>query len=108
MNIDTLSAHHMLILIGICRRLKKEESVTTGEAEKLYHVACEEYEVDPKGHTTFWKHLKKLSQENIISTKTTNAEVGRGRTQYISMPHMLPSDVSRRLETLIPAKIKKY
>ncbi len=106
-NIDNLSAHHMLILIGICRRLRKEDSMTTGEAEKLYHVACEEYEVDPKGHTTFWKHLKKLAQENIISTKTSNAEVGRGRTQFISMPHMLPSDVARRLETLIPSKIKR-
>ena len=106
-NIDNLGAHHMLILIGICRRLRKEDSMTTGEAEKLYHVACEEYEVGPKGHTTFWKHLKKLTQENIIATKTSNAEVGRGRTQFISMPHMLPSDVARRLETLIPSKIRK-
>ena len=81
--------------------------MTSGEAEKLYHVVCEEYDQSPKGHTTLWKHLKRLAQEDIIVTKTTKSEVGRGRTQHISMPHMLPSDVERRLETLIPSRLRR-
>ena len=106
MNIEELPSHAMLILLGLCRRLKKKENVTSGEAEKLYHVVCEEYDQDPKGHTTFWKHLKRLAQEDIIVSKTAKSDVGRGRTQHISMPHMLPSDVARRLETLIPTRLR--
>ena len=107
MNIEEIPPHAMMILLGLCRRLKKEESVTSGEAEKLYHVVCEEYNQAPKGHTTLWKHLKRLAQEDIIVTKTAKSDVGRGRTQHISMPHMLPSDVERRLETLIPARLRR-
>lgn len=107
LNIENLPPHAMMILLGLCRRLKKEERVTSGEAEKLYHVVCEEYDQSPKGHTTLWKHLKRLAQEDIIVTKTAKSEVGRGRTQHISMPHMLPSDVERRLETLIPSRLRR-
>ena len=107
MNIDAIPPHAMLILLGLCRRLKRQESVTSGEAEKLYHVVCEEFDESPKGHTTLWKHLKRLAQEDIIVTKTAKSEVGRGRAQHISMPHMLPSDVARRLETLIPARLRR-
>ena len=106
MNIEDIPSHAMLVLLGLCRRLKKKENVTSGEAEKLYHVVCEEYDQDPKGHTTFWKHLKRLAQEDIIVSKTAKSDVGRGRTQHISMPHMLPSDVARRLETLIPSRLR--
>ena len=107
LNIENLPPHAMMILLGLCRRLKKEERVTSGEAEKLYHVVCEEYDQSPKGHTTPWKHLKRLAQEDLIVTKTAKSEVGRGRTQHISMPHMLPSDVERRLETLIPSRLRR-
>ena len=107
MNLENLPPHAMMILLGLCRRLKKEEKVTSGESEKLYHVVCEEYGQSPKGHTTLWKHLKRLAQEDIIVTRTSKSEVGRGRTQHISMPHMLPSDVERRLETLIPGRLRR-
>ena len=107
MALEEIPPHAMLILLGICRRLKRQENVTTGEAEKLYNVVCEEYDQDPKGYTTFWKHIKRLAQEDIVVTRTAKSEVGRGRTQHISMPHMLPSDVARRLETLIPTRLRR-
>ena len=107
MNIEDIPPHAMLILLGLCRRLRKKENVNSGEAEKLYHVVCEEFAQDPKGHTTFWKHLKRLAQEDIIVSKTAKSDIGRGRTQHISMPHMLPSDVARRLETLIPTRLRR-
>ena len=105
--IESLPTHAMLILLGLCRRLRKQESCTSGEAEKLYHVVCEEFEQDAKGHTTFWKHLKRLAQEDIITSRTANSEKGRGRTQHLSMPSMLPSDVARRLETLLAIALKR-
>ncbi len=50
--IDGLKNHAMLVLLAICRRLKKESSMTTGDVESLYAVVCEEYEQDMKSHTT--------------------------------------------------------
>ena len=35
LNIENLPPHAMMILLGLCRRLKKQESVTSGEAEKV-------------------------------------------------------------------------
>jgi len=107
MDIDSLPPHAMLLLLGICRRLRKQETVTSGEADKLYHVVCEEFQQDPKGHTTIWKHIKRLTQEDILVARTDTVGTGRGRTQFLSMPHMLPSDVARRLETLIPARLRR-
>ena len=36
--IDGLKNHAMLVLLAICRRLKKESSMTTGDVESLYAV----------------------------------------------------------------------
>ena len=57
--LESLPLHACLMLIGICRRLKKEESVTSGEIEKLYHVVCEEFEESQKGTQRFGNIQKK-------------------------------------------------
>ena len=106
-NIIELPSHCMLILMGISRRLRRRESLTSGEAESLYHVVCEEYDQKPKGHTTVWKHLKHMTNLDIIATKYDHVIDGRGRTLHISMPHMLPSDVQRRVETLIKKRLRR-
>ena len=54
--IDELAQHEQLALLAICRRLRKDAEITTGDAEKLYHVVCEEFEVKPRSHTTFWSN----------------------------------------------------
>ena len=58
--LESLPLHACLMLIGICRRLKKEESVTSGEIEKLYHVVCEEFEEKPKGTQRFGNIQKSI------------------------------------------------
>ena len=57
--LESLPLHACLMLIGICRRLKKEESVTSGEIEKLYHVVCEEFEEKPKKGTQRFGNIQK-------------------------------------------------
>ena len=106
-NIIELPSDCMLILMGISRRLRRSESLTSGEAENLYHVVCEEYDQKPKGHTTVWKHIKHMADLDIIATKYDNVSGGRGRTLHISMPHMLPSDVQRRVETFIKKRLRR-
>ncbi len=96
--IDDISEHQKLILLGICRRLKKSDMISSGDAKKLYLLVCEEYVLKPKGHTTFWKHLKYLELEGLIETKTANSSSGRGRTQHITMTNSSPAELGNRLE----------
>ncbi len=103
--IDGLNPHAMLVLLAICRRLKKESSMTTGDAEGLYAVVCEEYEETMKSHTTLWKYLKELENRQLIKTRISTVTGGRGRTTHLSMPHFLPSDIASRLEMLIEKRL---
>ena len=96
--VDGLSKDQKLIMLGLCRRLKKESEINTGDAEKLYHLVCEEYESKPKSHTTFWKHLKLLQNEGLIETRNDKSNIGRGRTQYITMNNVAPANLATRIE----------
>jgi len=104
-SLEELSLHTMLLLMAICRRLKRQSSLTSGEAMKLYHVVCEEYETKPNGQTTVWKYIKHLTSVGLIEARTDSVGDGRGRTQHISMPHMLPADVASRLSSLVKGKL---
>ncbi|MDP7312534.1 MAG: AAA family ATPase [Candidatus Thalassarchaeaceae archaeon] len=99
--VDDLNRHAQMILLALCRRLRKEDEVTTGDSEKLYRVVCEEYEVEPRSHTTFWKHLKRLEALELIEARTDSRREGRGRTQFLSMPAALPGSLEKRLENTI-------
>ena len=103
--IDGLKPHAMLVLLAICRRLKKESSMTTGDAESLYAVVCEEYEETMKSHTTLRKYHKELENRQLIKTRISTVTGGRGRTTHLSMPHFLPSDIASRLEMLIQKRL---
>ena len=99
--VDILSKHQRLVLLGICRRLKKKDVVSSGDAKKLYILVCEEYGVKAKGHTTFWKHLKTLEVEGLIDTKTANSVNGRGRTQHITITNASPGELENRIEKVL-------
>ena len=96
--VDVLSKHQRMVLLGICRRLKKKDTGSSGDAKKLYMVVCEEYGVKAKGHTTFWKHLKTLEIQGLIDTKTANSATGRGRTQHITITNASPGELESRIE----------
>lgn len=99
--VDDMDKHMQLLLLALCRRLRKEQEISSGDAEKLYHVVCEEYDVGPRSHTTLWKHLKRLEALDLIEARTSNRSQGRGRTQYLSMPSALPGTLENRLERLL-------
>ncbi|MBP50551.1 MAG: hypothetical protein CMA68_00490 [Euryarchaeota archaeon] len=96
--IDVLSDHQKLVLLGICRRLRKEEEVSSGDARKLYELVCEEFEFKTRSYTTFWKHLKTLEKQGLVETRSANSTVGRGRTQYITMTNIAPAGIASRVE----------
>jgi len=96
--IDGLGRHQKLILLGICRRLKKVDDINSGDARKLYELVCEEFGEKARGYTTFWKHIKQIEAMGLIGTVATNSSHGRGRTQSISMPSSSPAVLESRIE----------
>ncbi len=105
--VDDLHPQAMMVLLAMCRRLRSQESMTMGDVEQLYAVICEEYEQQPKSHTTLWKHVKTIEQEGIVATRVATVPGGRGRTTHLSMPHFLPSDLANRLELLLPKRLSR-
>ena len=77
-SVDNLSLHQKLVLLGICRRLKKSEEVSSGDAQKLYLLVCEENEVKARSYTTSWKHLKSLETEGLIETRSAKPTLDEG------------------------------
>ena len=96
--VDGLSEHQKMCLLALCRRLRREESVTSGDAERLYHVVCEEFEKESRGHTSFWGYIKRLEEVGFIHAETSNTPKGRGRTTLIRAANILPATVEKRLE----------
>ncbi|MGD2201661.1 MAG: ORC1-type DNA replication protein [Candidatus Bathyarchaeota archaeon] len=99
--IRQLSQHEQLALLGIARHFKhsREAKATTGEIETSYHVICEEYGEEPRGHTQFWKYLKKLSGFGAINTELNATE--KGRTQLISLPQIPAEELERELTRIV-------
>ena len=87
-----------MILLGICRRLKNSEEVSSGDARKLYELVCEEFSKKPRGYTTFWKHIKELETEGLVVSRSSSSKKGRGRTQYITMPNSSPAVLEGAIE----------
>ncbi len=91
--LKNLEKHHLLTLYAIAKRLKKDETayVNTGDAEKTYILACEEYNDKPRTHTMFWSYLKEIEGAGFINMKLS----GKGQigtTQLISLPD-IPAEI---------------
>ena len=48
--------------------------------------------------SSFWKHLKFLENQGLIETRNDKSNVGRGRTQYITMNNVAPANLAERIE----------
>ncbi len=101
--LDDLTLHEKMILMMVARVLKKGGAyTTTGDVEKLYHVACEEYGEKPRGHTQFWNYIKSLDAYGFINAKKSGEGIV-GNTTMISLPDVPATD----LEELMRKNIRK-
>ena len=73
-----------LVLLAIARKARKQLSVTTGEAENAYAVACEEFGEKKRGHTQFWKYVRELDALGLIDAKLSGEGLV-GKTTIISV-----------------------
>lgn len=87
--IQLLGKHQQITLKAIARKLgrgKGRTFVTTGEAEEVYGLVCEEHGEAPRAHTQFWKYLRELETAGWIRLKDAPRTATSGNTQYISLP----------------------
>ena len=103
--LQTLSFHKLLFLLAISQTLRqtKEAYLTTGIAEKSYHMLAEEYGVQARKHTQIWEYIKQLVILGVIFCK--KSERGqRGNTQYISIVDLslkeLEEEVKKQLKRI--------
>lgn len=80
-----LNKHEKLSLLSIARFFMSNTAseATTGEIEESYHLVCEEYGEKKRGHTQFWKYLKKLNDLDFVTMEMHSSS--QGRTQLIRL-----------------------
>lgn len=100
--LKNLERHQLITLYAIAKRLKKDKTayVNTGEVEKTYAIACEEYNEKPRTHTMFWNYLKDIKNAGFIHIKPSG-KGQLGTTQLISLPDIPAEVVSNKVEELL-------
>ena len=101
--IEELDKQRKIVLLSITRAIKDQAYVTTGDVERVYKVAAEEYGEKARAHTQFWAYIQDIANAGLISTRVVGDASGGGRTTYISLPD-IPSKILReKLEQLLGA-----
>jgi archaeal cell division control protein 6 len=101
--IERLDVQRKLVLLSVARALKEHAYVTTGDVEKAYRIAAEEFGEKPRGHTQFWAYLQQVANEGLVETKVTGDPSG-GRTTSISIPDIPVKVLKDQLELMLKEK----
>jgi len=101
-DLETLSFHEKLFLLGIARIFKqtKSASVTLAEAEQTYGVVCEEYNASPVSHTQLWNNLRTFLSLGILKADVV-AKGTRGRSTDITLPSIPAFELEKELKDLL-------
>jgi cell division control protein 6 len=100
-DVSLLSLHEKLVLLAVSRFFLHSPSIhaSTGELEEVYHLVCEEYVEEPRGHTQFWKYLNQLKALDAINVKLS--ATSRGRTHLISLAKISAEELEREVKRII-------
>ena len=96
-----LSKHEKLSLLSIARFFMSSTAseATTGEIEESYHLVCEEYDEKKRGHTQFWKYLKKLNDLDFVAMEMHSSS--QGRTQLIRLDKIPAKTLEKNVVDLL-------
>ena len=95
-----LDRQQKLTLLAVARSIKGDAYVNTGQAEKAYVLACEEYGEKARKHTQFWTYIRSLSDQGLLETSVRGDPDG-GRTTYISLPDMPAKVLKEKMAQLL-------
>ena len=99
--LQQMPQHPLLVLLALARRLKRGDAyATTGDVEKSYKVACEEFGQEPRAHTQFWKYLKQLEGAGFLLSRLSGKGQA-GTTQLLSIPDAPAKAVEEKVLELL-------
>ena len=85
-----MSIQKLIFLLSIVILLKKnsEPHISLAEIIKLYHILCENTEIQPRSYSQLWNYLQEYKKENFVSLKLQSKEI-KGRKTLIEI-HGIP------------------
>ncbi len=100
--LDDLGLHEKLFLLGTAEVFLEsgEAYVTLSEIEKIYAVACEEFDEKPVSHTQLWKYVQTLSVRGFLKTEVSG-EGSRGRSTLVYLPSISAEELAKALRALL-------
>ncbi len=101
-DLASLSFHEKLFLLGIARIFKEGQKayISLTDAEQVYAVVCEEFNMKPHSHTQLWKYLQTLSDVGIVETEVSAAG-NRGRSTLIYLSRIPIHELEKELTVLL-------
>ncbi|MCK4756875.1 MAG: AAA family ATPase [Thermoplasmata archaeon] len=102
-NLQSLSDHMLLALLGVSMAIKSKAYITTSEAEKAYALASEEFGESPRAHTRYWEYLKELDGYGLLSLKLSG-KGHVGKTTLISLPDIPSTALSEKVREMLGSR----
>jgi cell division control protein 6 len=90
----------LVLLLAIARAMKNKPYLTTGEIEKSYAGACEEYGEGKRGHTQLWQYMKDLDALGLIDMRKS-AEGVSGKTSLVSLTEIPAKVLKEKVEEML-------
>lgn len=100
-----LELHEKLFLLGAARIFKESQRVyaTLSEVEKEYALVCENFNIQPNGHTQLWKYVQFFSKLGVLKSQIVVAGP-KGRTTQLSLPAISASELEKVIEQSIDSQ----
>lgn len=100
--LETLDKNRLLALLSVCRATKNKGYVSITDVEKLYAVACEEFNTQARRRTQFWRYVTDLENNGFVRTVEMRSDVGPGRNNlHVSLQEIPSKELAKKVESIL-------
>ena len=96
--LEELGRNELFALLAVSRAIKDKGYIRINDAEKTYHIVCEEYGEEPRKHTQFYQYVRDLMKQNLLS-EAKDAE--SSKSMRVSLPDIPSKELSKRIEKIL-------
>ncbi len=96
--LEELGRNELFALLAIARAIKDKSCIKINDAEKTYHIVCEEYGEEPRKHTQFFQYVRDLMRQNLL---TEAKDIEPSKSMYVSLPDIPSKELAKRIEKLL-------
>ncbi len=100
-----MSVQKLIFLLSIIILLKKskEPHISFTEIIKLYHILCENTEIQPRSYSQLWNYLQEYKKENFVSLKLQSKDI-KGRKTLIEIHGIQLPKFEEIIENILSSK----